>query len=83
VGPFSSSGSLIPWSERDTGRSKRTKTWLNKNACNSFAELRRTCDDRMALQPDIVAACGPLTKDELEDFEQRVQAHEAALSAGK
>ena len=47
---------------------------------DTFAELRRTWDDLIGLQPDIVAASGPLTKVDLDEFEQRVQAHQAALS---
>jgi hypothetical protein len=40
-----------------------------------FAEARRTWDDLVTLQPDILAANGRLTSAEISELARRVDAH--------
>jgi len=53
---------------------KETRTFLD-----AFADARRTWDDLVTLQPDIVAASGHLGTDDLREFERRVAAHREAI----
>jgi hypothetical protein len=46
---------------------------------DAFAELRRTWDELVTLQPDIATASGTLDTTDLSELKQRVLAHEAAL----
>jgi hypothetical protein len=46
---------------------------------DAFAESRRTWDELVSLQPDVVAASGHLTDDALIELERRVNAHRVAL----
>jgi hypothetical protein len=46
---------------------------------DAFADVRRTWDDLVALQPDIVAASGTFDKDELVELERRVNMHREAI----
>jgi len=52
----------------------------NRRLLDAFAELRRTWDDLITLQPDVVSASGPLTAVDLQELQQRVRAHEATLA---
>lgn len=42
---------------------------------DAFAELRRTWDELVGLQPDILAAGGPLSETDLALLSERVNAH--------
>ena len=42
---------------------------------DAFAEVRRTWDELVGLQPDIVAASGPLSDTDLALLSERVSAH--------
>lgn len=42
---------------------------------DAFAEVRRTWDELVGLQPDIVAASGPLSDADLALLSERVSAH--------
>jgi hypothetical protein len=42
---------------------------------DAFAEVRRTWDELVGLQPDIVAAGGPLSDTDLALLSERVSAH--------
>ena len=46
---------------------------------DAFADARRTWDDLVALQPDIVAGSGQLGRDDLREVERRVAAHREAI----
>ena len=46
---------------------------------DAFADARRTWDDLVALQPDIVAASGQFGIDDLREVERRVAAHREAI----
>jgi hypothetical protein len=46
---------------------------------DAFADARRTWDDLVALQPDIVAGSGQLGPDDLREVERRVDAHREAI----
>lgn len=48
---------------------------------DAFAELRRTWDDLVGLQPDIVSASGPLSDADLGLLSERVSAHLVAAVA--
>jgi hypothetical protein len=48
---------------------------------DAFAEARRTWDDLVSLQPDIKAASGPLSSDDLAELEKRVGAHDEAVQS--
>lgn len=48
---------------------------------DAFADARRTWDDLVTLQPDVVAGSGHLGHADLIELEQRVDAHRAALDA--
>jgi hypothetical protein len=45
----------------------------------AFADARRTWEDLVAVQPDVLAGSGNLTKAHLEELERRVDAHRAAV----
>jgi 2',3'-cyclic-nucleotide 2'-phosphodiesterase (5'-nucleotidase family) len=53
---------------------RETRTFLD-----AFADARRTWDDLVTLQPDIVAASGHLGTNDLLEFERRVAAHREAI----
>ncbi len=42
---------------------------------DAFAELRRTWDELVGLQPDIISAGGPLSDEDLALLNERVSAH--------
>ena len=42
---------------------------------DAFAELRRTWDELVGLQPDIISAGGPLSDEDLARLNERVSAH--------
>jgi hypothetical protein len=46
---------------------------------DAFADARRTWDELVSLQPDVVAASGQLSEDSLIELERRVNAHRVAL----
>jgi hypothetical protein len=46
---------------------------------DAFADARRTWDDLVGLQPDVVAGSGHLTDADLVELERRVEAHRAAI----
>ncbi len=46
---------------------------------DAFAEARRTWDDMVGLQPDIVAGSGNLGEMDLAELELRLEAHRAAI----
>jgi hypothetical protein len=46
---------------------------------DAFADARRTWDDLVGLQPDVVAGSGNLTDADLVELERRVEAHRAAI----
>ncbi len=48
---------------------------------NAFAEVRRTWDDLVTLQPDIVAGSGHLGPKDIGELEKRVDAHREAVDA--
>jgi hypothetical protein len=48
---------------------------------DAFAEVRRTWDELVGQQPDIVAAGGPLSDDELARLSDLVSAHVVAAVA--
>ncbi len=48
---------------------------------DAFAELRRTFDELVGLQPDILSANGPLSDLELAHLSERVSAHVVAAIA--
>lgn len=48
---------------------------------DAFAELRRTWDELVGLQPDIVSAGGSLSDSELALLSERVSAHVVAAVA--
>jgi len=48
---------------------------------DAFAEMRRTWDELVGLQPDIVAASGPLSDADLGLLSERISAHLVAAVA--
>ena len=48
---------------------------------DAFAEARRTWDELVALQPDIVAASGQLDTADLIELARRVKAHRVTIDA--
>jgi hypothetical protein len=46
---------------------------------DAFAEARRTWDELVAVQPDVMAAGGNLDAGSLAEFERRVGAHREAM----
>ena len=46
---------------------------------DAFAEARRTWDDLIGLQPDVMAGSGNLKKPDLAELDRRVDAHRAAI----
>jgi hypothetical protein len=48
---------------------------------DAFAEVRRTWDELVGLQPDILAAGGPLSETDLALLGERVSAHLVAAVA--
>ncbi len=46
---------------------------------DAFAEVRRTWDDVVTLQPDIAAGAGNLTGVDLGELARRVEAHQMAV----
>src|SRR5439155_23868779 len=51
----------------------------HKVLLDSFADARRTWDELVGLQPDIMAGSGNLRKADLVELERRVDAHRAAI----
>lgn len=51
------------------------KITLNQ-VLDAFGELRRTWDELIALQPDIIAAGGGLGETDLELLDERLSAHQ-------
>lgn len=47
---------------------------------DAFADLRRTWDELIGLQPDIVAASGALTDGDLAQLSQQLSAHQEAVT---
>jgi hypothetical protein len=48
---------------------------------DAFADARRTWDDLVGLQPDVVAGSGNLRGADLNELERRVDAHRMAIDA--
>jgi hypothetical protein len=46
---------------------------------DAFAEARRSWDDVIALQPDVVAGSGHLQEGNIAEFERRVAVHREAI----
>jgi hypothetical protein len=46
---------------------------------DAFADARRTWDDLISLQPDIRSGAGRLTRDDLIELSQRLEAHRSAI----
>jgi hypothetical protein len=46
---------------------------------DAFADARRTWDDLVGLQPDVVAGSGNLKEEDLVELENRVEAHRMAV----
>jgi hypothetical protein len=46
---------------------------------DTFADARRTWDDLVGLQPDVMAGSGNLTEADLVELERRVDAHRTAI----
>jgi hypothetical protein len=46
---------------------------------DAFADARRTWDDIVGLQPDVVSGSRELKPSELLEFERRVEAHREAM----
>ncbi|MBI4476260.1 MAG: hypothetical protein HY654_03750 [Acidobacteria bacterium] len=46
---------------------------------DAFAEARRTWDDLVSLQPDVLAGSRNLTEMDLDELERRVEAHRMAM----
>jgi hypothetical protein len=46
---------------------------------DAFADTRRTWDELVTLQPDVVAGSGHLSEVDLVELERRVEAHRAAV----
>jgi hypothetical protein len=53
----------------------------HRELLDRFAEARRTWDDLVALQPDVMAGSGTLGQDDLVELERRVDAHGLAVNA--
>ena len=51
----------------------------NRELLDAFAEARRTWDDLVTLQPDVLAAHGRLTAAEVTEFGRRVSAHRVMI----
>jgi hypothetical protein len=51
----------------------------HRELLDAFADVRRTWDDLVALQPDIAAASGTFGKDDLVELERRVNMHREAI----
>jgi hypothetical protein len=48
---------------------------------DTFADARRTWDELVGLQPDIMVAAGAMEERDLVELERRVEAHRAAIDA--
>jgi len=48
---------------------------------DAFADARRTWDDLVGLQPDVMAGSGNLKHNDLVEFERRIEAHQSAVDA--
>jgi hypothetical protein len=46
---------------------------------DAFADTRRTWDELVTLQPDVVAGSGNLSEADLVELERRVDAHRASI----
>ena len=46
---------------------------------DAFAETRRTWDELVTLQPDVMAGSGNLSEADLVELERRVDAHRASI----
>jgi hypothetical protein len=51
----------------------------HKVLLDAFSEARRSWDDLISLQPDIVAASGNLGEPQLMELERRVETHRQAI----
>jgi hypothetical protein len=51
----------------------------HRELLDAFADVRRTWDDLVALQPDIAAASGTFDRDDLVELERRVNMHREAM----
>lgn len=51
----------------------------HRGLLDSFADARRTWDDLVGLQPDVMAGSGNLKKADLVELERRVEAHRMAI----
>jgi hypothetical protein len=67
------------------GRCRACSTLTTKDGAglllDAFANLRRTWDELIGLQPDIAAASGTLTEADLELLSQHLSAHREAAAA--
>ena len=46
---------------------------------DAFADTRRTWDELVSLQPDVIAGSGTLSEADLVELEWRVEAHRASI----
>jgi hypothetical protein len=51
----------------------------HRGLLDSFADARRTWDDLISLQPDVMAGSGNLKEADLVELEHRVEAHRVAI----
>jgi hypothetical protein len=51
----------------------------NPTLLDAFADARRTWDEIVGLQPDVVSGSRELKHSELLEFERRVEAHREAM----
>jgi hypothetical protein len=51
----------------------------HREILDAFADARRTWDDLVALQPDIVAASGKLGTPDVAELARRVDSHRSAI----
>lgn len=51
----------------------------HRELLDAFADARRTWDDLVTLQPDIMAASGTLDKNDVVELGRRVNAHRMAI----
>jgi len=51
----------------------------HRELIDAFADARRTWDDLVALQPDIMAASGTLDAADVAEFARRVDAHRGSI----
>jgi hypothetical protein len=51
----------------------------HRTVLNAFADTRRTWDELISMQPDVIAGSGNLSEADLVELERRVEAHRASI----